>query len=479
MIKIVLLIILILPNFVLGRSLADFKLSEAAIYYRCHSQFSRKRPTENDAYLKLIKEKKISSTEACMKIIDESNMDGSGKLLSSSLVNDRAMLTLRTFQLFHMSWFPNKDFVRQEVENSTTNLFDANEMGYNLTYNLFGPKVKYSEIVTRSTSFRGVRDQSNSATYLLDPRSDGGYELLTKFKWGLGVEKNVQLVWNPTLIQFGKLTGLKPLLAKENMASHYHAPDKIKLNFSVSSSLGGGILGNASYLMLSSNLKLNESSDGGLNMHRSWSKAIFSDLLCRNLPVIRKEDAIFSVQKNSSIPFRKEESCMQCHASMDPMASTIRNVLFTNLADFNKNYFSPRSIVIFQTSEKREYFNSLDTDSKFHLRPPNGKLYYRNYNGILVDKNVSGVKELGAALAGTDDLYLCAAKRYFEFLTGVNVHVEDFSIEKNKLNPKTLKYRNFVIELGKQLKKNQSLKTLIRNIIDSPYYKLSDYGASS
>lgn len=467
--------------FILGRHALATPLSESAIYFRCHSQFVRTRPAASDELLLLVKAGKLTASEACLQLLGESNLDQTGKPKKTLQPDDRALKVLRTFQAFHMTWFPNKEFVRQETEVLTSNLYDVNEMGYHLTFNLFGEGAKYSEVVTRPTSFRGLRYHTKPATNLIEPQSNGKFDPLSDSNWLLFQDDALSKLWTPQMIETGKLVGLAPLGANENLvrlSSSNKRMMKVQTReFSATSSQGAGVLGTAPYLLLNAHQNL-KGSDGGLSMHRGWSKAVFSDLLCRSLPVLRKEDATLYVQKESLISFRKAESCMQCHSTLDPMASAVRNVAAMKLKGLKGEVFSPRTIAFFDVTEPAET-ELKDSDENFHLRPAQGLLYFRNYRGELVDQKISGISELGAALAKTDDLYLCAAKRYFEFMTGVDVEIGDFSTEAFvNASPDSLAYRNFVVSLGLNLKKNQSLKKMIQEIIESPFYRQSDYGNS-
>ncbi|MGZ3726375.1 MAG: hypothetical protein ACXWQQ_11270 [Pseudobdellovibrio sp.] len=450
-------------------------LSEEAIYFRCHSQFVRQRPSPTDSLLLKIKSKQINAEQACSELLNEAALDSDGGTKYKGEMNGRPYLILRNFQAFHASWFPNKVFLRQETEDTTANLYDSNEMAYHLTYNLFSEKTHYSDIVTRPNSFRALRFSSKKSEYFMDPLSGHeAYGSMNEKKWAYGFKQNnEEKIWNPKLVELGLLVGLQSIPPQENMIDYSYNGQH--LSFSTTASLGAGILGSASYLVLNShNTEL--PTDGGLLMHRDWSKAVLSDLLCRSLPLIRREDAEGFVQKDSNIPFRKSSSCMQCHATIDPMAAIARHVMGIRTAGHSTDVFSPRAIAIFQ-NEKPPMPPVGDKYSDYHLQPNTGTLYFRNYRGELINKSVSDFQSLGQELAKQDDLYICAAKRYFEFMTGIDVQIGDFtSPDFNEADPSLLKYRNFVINLGLDLKKNQNLKTMIRQIVASDFYKQTDYG---
>lgn len=247
-------------------------------------------------------------------------------------------------------------------------------------------------------------------------------------------------------------------------------PDFFPNSLDFRSSKGGGVLGTVPYLLLNSGRNNFETIDGGTRQHRRWSKAVFSDLFCRDIPVVRSSDAIVNIQANSTLPFRKGISCMQCHSSIDPMAQTQRNssIKYSNGCDGNTSmsYVHNENVTLPQ-----EATSQVDSDNDFYKRPAKGKFYFRTYDGKLINQEVMGVDGMGEYIANVDDLYICAAKRYFQFFTGIDVPMFDAGdFSAPKLSAKQSIYRNMVIDMGLDLKKNQSLELLIRKIISSQAY---------
>ncbi|MGZ3691814.1 MAG: hypothetical protein ACXVAX_09935, partial [Pseudobdellovibrio sp.] len=207
--------------------------------------------------------------------------------------------------------------------------------------------------------------------------------------------------------------------------------------------LGAGILGSVPYLLLNSG-QIRSKMDGQLLEHRRWSKAVMSDLFCRSLPVLTEADVTAMVDKSSTIPFRQSSKCMMCHATMDNMASVLRNVELFHTSD-NNDFATLRGVFI----------NKVDSSSKnYYEQEPQGEVIYRNYKNELVDNKVSSLQDLGRWVTTQDDFYICAAKRYTSFLTGDNAD----------------NMKDFVVEEGLKLKKHQSLAQLIEDIVSSQYY---------
>ncbi|RYG62054.1 hypothetical protein EON80_23455 [bacterium] len=117
-------------------------------------------------------------------------------------------------------------------------------------------------------------------------------------------------------------------------------------------------------------------------------------------------------------------------------------------------------------------------DADFFQRPQTGTLYYRDYNGGLIDQPVAGVSDLGQKIAAQDDYYVCMAKRYYGYFLGIDVNIGDVNDPERKiaLSGPDIAHRNKVIQLGKALKQNQSLPQLIRSILSLENYQKSDFG---
>jgi hypothetical protein len=462
--------LLFILSYLLSSTAYSIELSPAQIYYRCHSQFTRKRPDNKDLTILHIKKNQLNAIDACMRLIDSVKIENT----KFDGINSKSYDVLKTFQSLHMSWFPNKDLIRQETETSTTDFFDTNEMGYHFTYNLFKNDSKFSYILTNPNSFRGIRYSERPATYIQDPEGVGTYMKKDSKQWALGYTKELNRFWKPKLVEFGQLIGIRPMEEIENRVSFVDESGE-KINFDVSRGLGGGLLGSIPYIMASSTLDQHRKSDGGAALHRSWGKAIFSDVLCRDFPVLREEDVKTQVDKKSYLPFRKEVSCMQCHSTMDPVSGVIRNLVDVRLAGLRDDVFSPRALMAYPTN--RPQIPTMNKpDSYFINRPLNGILYYRTHNGELVNEEVDSLSQLGNKLSQKDDIYICMAKRYFEFMTGIDVRIGDFSTEAMSISDTDEKnYRDFVVKQGLELKKHQSLKLLIEKILKSNYYSSSDY----
>jgi hypothetical protein len=212
-------------------------------------------------------------------------------------------------------------------------------------------------------------------------------------------------------------------------------------------------------------------------MNRRWSRAVMSDLLCRNLPALRVADAVPFVQTNPTLTtpaFRTSRNCMACHATLDPMAAVIRNLSFVGVPERYGNpgdAFATMHVAQWPATLPREA-GQVDQDLNFFKRPTWGKLQYRSYDGTFNKKEVSSLPQLGQALSETNDLYVCAASRYFRHFTGIQVGLQDLGDPSAPpLSKSEIAYRDEVIRLGLDLKVHKSLKTLVRKILELPVYR--------
>jgi hypothetical protein len=92
-------------------------------------------------------------------------------------------------------------------------------------------------------------------------------------------------------------------------------------------------------------------------------------------------------------------------------------------------------------------------------------------------KEVEGLQQLGESMATTNDLYVCAAKRYYRFLTGIDVNLADLgNINTPAISLGEKFQRERVIKMGLDLKSHQSLRSLIKNIIKTEAFIYPDRG---
>ena len=127
-------------------------------------------------------------------------------------------------------------------------------------------------------------------------------------------------------------------------------------------------------------------ADGSVKIQRRWAKRALSDFLCREVPVINysdlDSDEVEYVDVNSSIPFRRKIMCMGCHATMDQMAMSARNIILeqtggVNIRNISKPTLGPDELCVPTKTGKAMYFQNGAWEEVDY---PNHKLKYEIYD---------------------------------------------------------------------------------------------------
>ncbi len=458
-------------------------LSELALFNRCYAHLTQKALPLKHALKNQIKSGSMTALNACMQVLDSAKLIESGgsegKLISDTNESRDVLLSLNDF---HRTWFTNDHIVKAigylEDFNGQPYVHDEAEAGLHVTRALLTNGAKFSEIVTGNSAMEALRTNGPSL-------SDQNAPLEKKLTaWSSYATTAVKVPLNPPLVQTGELVGIRKLSlnpTRQNFVAiarngtevggkQFNSPGSIRVN----QAFGGGIIGTQSYLLLNLGRPNEKASDGGLVMNRRWSKTVMSDFLCRDLPAVRLSDATPLVQASitdQTPPFRKAGTCMSCHSTMDPLAGVIRNLSYT--AVYYPLLLGTVHIRAWPTIQPAES-GPVDLDSNYFQRPTRGALFYRSYDGSLKNDAVNSLSELGQVIASSNDLYVCTAAKYFRHFTGVKVNLQDEGDPSNSRLPASDKaYRDLVVNLGLELKKTQSLRTLIQSILSSSVYRKS------
>jgi hypothetical protein len=514
-------------------------LTEVALYTRCYAHLTGRRVPFSDAELLHVRQGSRKAADACSALLDRTTLDDHGRLAPAG---DAEKLVLNHFYEAYRSWFAVQRFEdavpMNEFTRATYDVYDASTGALFLAYSLFGAGVPYGRIATQPNGVFALRALGGTSAYtttgpytrILVDMSPTPYTPLfqTGYKYDPVTHDENSLApkqfWNPhtSPITVGGLVGITPFgvtsagapgdgpapvpailpspfvdpFATEGLFSRAvlaSSEPGFQGSIDIRQSLGpSGLIGTREYLMLNVGQSYAFRSDGALKLFRRWSKNVMGDLLCRDLPTLREGDVasfvVAGTGKDQTPPFRQSTTCLRCHATMDPMAYTLRNIRWANAAESDPadpvtdGYDTAHLSAYTPTADAPFTWSSAPVPG-FHLQHPRGRLYYRSFTGALVDRTVSDLADLGAALSNSDDLYVCAARRHFRQFTGVDVSLHDMGDAGNALlnramTAKDREYRDFVIALGLRLKASGSIKEMIKEIVGSPYYAKSDYGKS-
>ncbi len=448
---------------------------EVKRFYKCYSLFVGERVKTSDALWQAVESGKKSGTDACMEIFDSATLTSNGEI-SKGMSNDVGVKVLNTFTRFQKSQFMIPDYgpvIGTSSDRYTRDVTDSNEAAYQFVYTMFNPKEKFSNVVTRDFSIKAIRYSKYPVRTLsvlnnkeLIGYAQGTYKSIPTASGGSKIVPDNLTEFHPVLAETGILIGLKRVNFVNDI-TNTAVFEKLNYGFNdpnVSQHIGGGVMGTQAYLF--ANLGRSGFGDGGATIFRRWGKNVMDDFLCRELPTLRTTDVIKEVNTASTIAFKTGISCMACHASMDNLSGVLRNGRIsyssTEGIEFKKvKYFGVRTPTLAYAD-----MPVLKADKDFYRRPPHGRLFYRSYDETLVKKEMVGPQALGEVMAETNDLYVCAAKRYYRFLTGITVDLADIGNINTPVFTKGAKYqREKVIQLGLQLKKHQSGRELIKSII--------------
>jgi hypothetical protein len=538
-------------------------LSPVAHFSRCYSALTGKRALPTHPAYRAVKSGTLSADEACARMMNEVTLgpvgqEHEGKLLQAPangalLSNDERQAVLENFYLFHRTWFESNSTIAsisRDFSEGVHLLHDQSVGALYITRALFLKNAPYSSVVTLDRELEALRSRGAASATTRARNCYDAQERLTGTHCGpltfsgemvdhdqnqvtpdAPVYEFLEPDNTPPLgVQLGEFQGVRPLnpgtpraevsigifslrrrLIELMPDSLYTLPDSPRVDrglaeadfkdqsFRILEHEGGGILGSKSHLLLNFGRPDFKPNDGGLNLYRRWSKAIYSDLLCRELPVLRPNDVTAQAAVTDITPsYRTSRSCMQCHEALDSMAGTRRNDVFLMVSNRHGNQYRDASgarvnvpgtmppgchersdtacttyhMVRIPPTLASESDAPVDQDPDFFRRPPKGKLHFRSFSGALVNDSVTGPQELGDALAKTDDLYACAASRYFRFLTGIDVTLDDLGAPgARKLAEGERAARTQVIELGRRLKEHQSTRELVLDILRSPAFK--------
>jgi hypothetical protein len=461
-------------------------LSDEAVFHRCYGQMVRKRAPDSHPLLISVKNGTMTADQACLTLLDKARFTASNNTLRLANTNDEESKSiLRTFHTFHQTWWQEDAKLPDNIYATIDHqMADGGHINF-LTYAAFAPNVRYDSILKENRALRARRNRGNWQVPISNDNFIPSYEIEQGELIGFDIYPEGNGSWwdmqgvEQTTVK-GTDSGSQPFISKR--------------------AYGGGLIGLQSFIWHFSGYPfMRDRSNGAVRVPRRWSKTIYQSLLCRDIPLLRKTDVTSQVADYLNrypnpvdhVPFRPDSTCMSCHSAIDPMAGFLRNISFirtdiprTAPAEAERQAHI-RMLGGLATSDTEKLgFHMIQPDTSFSSRPPNGQIFYRSYDGTLINEKISATSpedaltKLGQSLSTKDDFYICAASQYFNFLTGIKVNLLDYMDPRNggTISEGDLYYRNLVkgYALGTTgkpgLKEHQSIRTLIRDIISSPLY---------
>lgn len=455
---------------------------------KCYGLLVGERIRMSDPLFIKVKNGESTGADACLELLNHATLGADGKF---PLVNGApdpigAKIANQLFAL-HRAHISVPDPL--SVLDIAADIIDANQTVYHFTYPFLKLNEPFSKVITRKKGLRAIR--SAGTTFLNEPdllriHLRTLYPLSFTQGYYDSPAKNNLKPWNPVVLERGVLQGMTedsnlniPEYLSSNSSKYENAAD-------VNAHFGAGFLGTQTYQF--SSLKKPGMGDGATNVFRVFGKDAYHDAFCRDLPLVRSRDVVGEVYPNSEIPWRQSPSCMACHKSMDEFSGVARRMISLSIGySYNSafpakrfNFWSNLSVPKQDSEIESAPPPTLNPDPNYWRRPPEGRLYFRNYRGDLIDRKVSSLQEMGEAMAEQDDLYICEASRLFEYLTGIQPRLGDPFDPTQPLNltagDKWI--RELVIQYGLDLKKHQNVRETLRRMIASPLFLDPNAGAA-
>lgn len=444
-------------------------LNEEQLFYRCYTQLAGKRPSRQNALLVGVRNGGQTALEACGSLLDSVVLNATTGLVDSSTTEK--LDVLNTLHRFHSGWFSVRDFEAFDVSSNVARVLDVGESGLYVTKILFDADTKYEQLLKYSQVPMAIRQ-----THRAMPRVQGNNTISTI----TSNDAASRLVQEGTLRGVTWRTNAHALKIADIIDAGMYDDIKATLGASPHNTqssaqhLGNGVIGLPSYFIMNYGHTLTQNA---VTRHaRRWSKNLISDLLCRDVPVLRFEDIqTRHVQPASQIAYRKSSSCMRCHATIDPMADVARNwEIFEAPSTLNNNNILTHVFVHTPLAENLDpmTISAADGEWSFFRTRPTGNLYMRSFDGKLIETPLNNPTALASQLVANDDLYVCAARRYFEYFTGIKVSLQDIGdVNQPTMTPSERHYRKLVETLGLNFKQHQNMRRLIKEIWELPLYR--------
>lgn len=464
-------------------------LTPVELYKRCYIRMVRQVPVESDSLLLAVKAGTKKPEDACVELFDRAQFTTAGVLKNRT--NPEAQAILKTFHNLHASWFQSKTY---SATVASYIIHDLEEPPLYFTRAAFLPNTNISTVLTHNTGLMGVRDQKNPINPFLAQR-------LMTYPAGFPFSSETNLIISYTHITYDSATkkfvsaGVKPLVRNSNQivmtgdlvgvqaalsvrfpsfrsvsnasADVIESVLKNMTNFDANGHFGGGVIGSQGFLLNNTNLNANQLPNEYALINRRLTTRVFEDLLCHQLPTLTDADIAAEVLPKSSHTFQQTSSCMRCHSSIDGMGYGFRNMVNV-VSSANPTETGQQVGLPIQSFTALTPVSGATT---FAVTTPEGRLHYRELvSGVKRDSKFTSLAQLGSVLASHSDLYTCAAKRYYQFFTGVNVDLSKAATDKlDKF------HQDQVIALGKSLKTSQKVRSLLKEIFSSQAFQQRDY----
>jgi hypothetical protein len=316
--------VLLIMTFFTTSVMAGSQLDAKAVFYRCYAHLTQSYLMPNDPLLAQVKNGSINPVDACMQVLNRAKFTKNDGRRIADDNDESAKRVLSTMHRLHYSWFTQRFIKTPEQYRGERDLYDVSAPASYITKALFDPNMGYGDIFYSKRNASSSRTQINLSPTRINGHNNGVFTFLPKSSFA----------WDSTgaLATDGEMVGVSDLGNK----CHSYNDGGNTGTACIGSTTGGGVLGSHPYMMLNLMEPFGYRSNGGTVVGRNWGKNVYQDFFCRELPVVREIEVVNNddgqgnslVNINSTVPFRTASGCVKCHASMDRIAFTIRNVYY-------------------------------------------------------------------------------------------------------------------------------------------------------
>lgn len=544
---------------------ADAKpLSEVALFQRCYVHLTGHPVPLNDSRIEQIRSGSTSALQACYAVLDNARLQDSGRPKNESSESRQVLKQFFNLHRSWFSANTQEQAAGFSADyvNTSSDVYDFSAPSLMITYYALRDQAKYSDLMRGTTPIEAVRQEDpairarigwNTSSpsrykygnndffrpndFVFRPQGERYANFNPNFPDPIfifldgGSARNPNansIVMTAPMPQVGELIGLRPSTRSfvppnftldpgtDYSRDRNAAKLPIENSRNMFEGFGGGIIGNPEFFLLNAGHPSGTLFNGTTKLPRRWAQAVENTFLCvdtaQRKPLREKDiDSYLITQGNVSAaelaqfanvaPFRQSKSCLQCHASFDPMASTARNLVLgasdvlqplympSNLSQYYKTTIVLGRLTVDNSIQlPHEWLTvPIDTDPanpRYSRTSPTGRLRYRSSNGELIDVPVSNMEDLGQAISQQNDYYRCAAKRYFQYLTGFDINLFDRRDPANaaldaQMDDAAIAHRDLIDQMAAELKSSQSIPNMLKVILRSNIYRDSNYAGVS
>ncbi len=497
-------------------------LSPQELVTRCFQSLADIRLPFNDSRRAGINTQ-AKALELCDLLIDAPNLNlqnGGIQTANTRIRLQEAKDLIRRFHQYHETFFKSDKF--QHVFNEfgyTKMLHDTGAPAAYFTLATFAPGSEYSRAVTESSALQVIRAGSSTSPYgnlFRDP--NGSAQSLTRYigseVYGTdrGLFSGIRLISSPS--SFAASGGVPPTSEQaSNFESWDFRPSQaVAQGWSPlwKNTLGGGFMGDPSFLLLNSGMPTNQVSNGSMTLPRRWSREVMNAALCRNGPYLKSSAPTLALDRSTHAqrpPFREPTGCLQCHSTMDPLAIGIKNLRVVEFSEKlpvapANSVIAPETTVFYPVMFRIQSNQVLGTSSSlpnsfvwpapasgitnFHRSRVHGRFTFTSaWDGNQVSQTFDAnpqltdqLSSLGTLLRNSQDYYLCGTIRYFEMLSGVKIPLESENLPD--LSPSTPAYEKKIWAdlrpVAQQFLSHKNSKTLLKQLVRTPQFLSRSWG---